>query len=358
MKSVAVKGFVLLCAAGMMCACSKNEFTGSAVADTQIVYDVISTKAAQVYDTSGRFISYAWYLPDGTKWGGNDNSSVAVPYISGSEISWQAGVWKNGQDTYYWPKDGTLTFLSYSPSGIAANVRVSSTIHRGIMLDSWDVASHQDIDFMVADVQSGMKANGTNAGYVGVPTVFRHKLSMVVAFKVNTLQDYSSKGAFYVTGLKICNYRQKGSYVSGIEPGTSNLGAWSVDADAPLNEYEWYSAGTTSGIEIKYSNSSYTVIPSGTYTGGILVLPQTFAYVGENPDYTAVPYLQMDYTVDRGSYKESKTARIPFYSVFSSGLGMNKKITFNIVINDNQNLITWAPDMDEWTSGSDVDISI
>lgn len=358
MKSVVVKGLALLCAAGVA-ACSRNEPAGSAVADTQIVYDVAATKAAQVYGTSNRFISYAWYLTEGSTWGGIDNASVAVPYISNSEISWQSGVWKNEHDTYYWPNSGSLAFLSYSPSSLAPNVRVSSAIHEGIMLDAWDVASHQDVDFMVADVQSGMKANGANAGYAGVPTIFRHKLSMIVAFKVNTLQDYSSKGsAFYVTGLRIVNYRQKGSYVSGITPGTSNLGQWSVDADATGNDYIWYSAGTGTGIQIKYDSSNYTPIPSPSYSGGIMMLPQTFAYVGENPDYSTIPYLQMDYTVDRGSSKEYKTARIPFYAVLSGGLGMNRKITFNIVINDNQNLITWAPDMDDWTSGSDVDISI
>lgn len=339
--------------------CSKNETT-MVCPKAEIVYNVISTKAASAYDTNCPFISNVWYVPDGVKWGVGNYESQVQHYISDAEISYKGGLWRNASMVYYWPKDGSLTFMAYSPSKVKANVSVSSANYTGIQLNSWDVHEHQDVDFMVSDVQSGMKANASYAGYVGVPTVFRHKLSKLVSFKVTTLKDYSSKGyKFYLKNITIGNYSQQGSYISGIVTSASAIGQWTVDKSSEAYDYIWYNtSGTDMGMEIEYSSTSAQDVASATYPDGIMLLPQEFDNPGDNPDYTKVPYLKIKYDFYRNDYTvEAKEATIPLYEVFSSSLQMNKKITLTIKVSDSQSVIYWAPQMDDW-SGKDVDISI
>ncbi len=339
--------------------CSKNETT-SVYPKAEIVYNVISTKAASVYDTNCPFISNVWYVPDGVKWGVGNYESQVQHYISDAEISYIGGLWRNASTVYYWPKDGSLTFMAYSPSKVKANVSVSSANYTGIQLKSWDVHANQDVDFMVSDVQSGMRANDSYAGYVGVPTIFRHKLSKLVAVRVTTLKDYSLKGyKFYLKNISIGNYSQQGSYVSGIVTSASAIGQWTVDKTSEVHEYVWYNtSGTGTGEEIIYDSTSAQDVASVAYPDGIMLLPQQFDDPGDNPDYTKVPYLKIKYDFYRNDYTvETKEAIVPLYDVFSSGIQMNKTITLTIKVSDSQSVIYWAPQMDDW-SDKDVDISI
>ncbi len=318
---------------------------------------MVSTKAATEYSQSDKFISYAWFVPDGSSWGTAANASIAQPYIHSAEISYVEGVWRNPAQKYYWPKQGSLAFMSYSPSSMSGSVTVSSASHTGIQVASWNVNDHQDVDFMVADIQSGKTANEVNAGYTGVPTIFRHKLAKIVSFKVNTLKDYSSKGyKFYLKSIKIGNYPQIGSFTSGILPSATSIGNWVVE-DGGKYSYVWYN--DASGVEVTYSATSYTEIPSASFPEGVMVLPQIFSNPGKNPDYSTVPYIEVTYSVDRGSEVVTNTVQASMYSIFSTtGLSMNKKITLSLVISDGSKLITWAPDQEDWSSQGGLDISI
>ncbi len=340
----------------MSVSCSKTDIVRGQGMGGEIYYDVIQTKSAVEYSKTDKFISYAWMVPDGYKWGASNNYDFSKPYISNVEISYTGDVWKNETKSFYWPKEGSLTFLAFSPSSIASEVRVSSKLGEGIMLDSWNVAEKQDIDFMVADVQSGKTANEVYAGYTGVPTVFRHKLAKLVGFKVNLLRDNGKSYTYHLMSIKVKNYSQKGSFISGISPSSILIGNWTVESGAKYS-YTWYDDAT--GVEFSYNASASTAIPSDAYPDGIMLLPQIFANPGTSPDYTAIPYLEINYTIDKGSTTDNVTAKASLYSIFGStvGVSMNKKITISIVINESQNLITWAPDQEDWTSGDDIDIS-
>jgi hypothetical protein len=95
------------------------------------------------------------------------------------------------------------------------------------------------------------------------------------------------------------------------------------------------------------------------------MLPQTFEDPG-SADVSTVPNIEITYetwtyTDDSGNYEKYETRAIAsLYSILASvgnKLDMNKKITFNITINLNSNLIIWAPDQNDWTD-DDFNISI
>lgn len=360
----------------MAVSCAKIEQGNGRIEDRRICYDVIQdrsavTKAAGVYPTGESFASYAWYLPDGMDW--NSYRAYAELYINKAEISYNSSrnSWYDQTRTYYWPNTGSLTFFSISPASVAESAELTKDY--GFWISSWDVAANQDKDIMVADIQTDKNANETVGSFTGVPTIFRHKLAMIEDFTFNTFKDYApgKSGSsykdddkrFFIKSIKVNNLKQKGRFVSGNAPSSTNIGQWQVSGTSAETDYIWYSGSE----EVVYNSSESESIPA-TNLGGktsILVLPQTFtnpddAYLEHEPNIE-ITYETWEYTNNSGAYNSYETtARASLYSILASvgnRLDMNKKITFNITINLNSNLIIWAPDQNDWTD-DDFNISI
>ena len=356
--------------------CTRIEQTGDSMADKQIRYDVVQdrsavTKAAGVYPTGQSFASYAWYLPDGKNWA--DDKADAQFYINEAEISYDgtSNSWYDKTRTYYWPKTGSLTFFSISPFSVANSVEL--TPNYGFRISDWNVHDHQDADIMVSDIQTDKNANESYGSFTGVPTIFRHKLSMIEGFTFNTFKEYApgktgleyknGDKRFFITSIRINNLKQRGRFVSGNSPSSTNIGQWSVSGSSEENDYVWFSGDK----EVVYNASTpESVTPTGlSGKQALLVLPQTFTDPG-SADISMVPNIEITYTTwtytnNSGSYTTHTTvARAPLYTVLESvgnKMDMNKKIVFNVTINLNSNLIIWAPDQNEWT-GNDFNISI
>ena len=307
---------------------------------SRICYDVVQlhgTKTAKEYPTDRPFISWAFIIPNGKTWKDDRESYIQV-YIAGAKVQFDGTHWYDPTQSYYWPSAGSLTFFSYSPEAIKENTTVDS--QSGISIKDWDVAANQNVDIMVADVQMEQTANSIVGTYTGVPTIFRHKLSQIVGFEFNTLKDYSASIKFYVTGISLNNIIQKGTYVSGAEVGTTAtlMGKWTADVKAAKSNYNYFS-GT---VEVVYSTTEGKKLNPST----IMILPQKFSNPGETPDWATTPHLVISYMA--GS--ESKTARVSLYDLFPTHeIGMNKKITIKVTFSNEGNLITWAPDQDDWT---------
>lgn len=97
--------------------------------------------------------------------------------------------WAPTGTTYYWPKSGSLDFISYSPyTEDGSNAPAPVITEEGISYPAWDVAAHQDVDVMYSDKATGLTGNINtyNHGYEGVPTLFRHALAKV-AFRVKAV---------------------------------------------------------------------------------------------------------------------------------------------------------------------------
>lgn len=355
-------------ASAILAGCTKNEvrvdMPDQAISFTAAV-GANSTKAmidGTAYPNEP-FGTYAYYLPASQNWAAN--AGGASLYIPKSEVRYTENIENEGYDwttttPYYWPSAGSLTFFSFSPWSINTSVECSTT--NGIKITGWDVDANQKVDVMVADVAADRTANETNPGgvrYNGVPTVFRHKLSQIVAFKFNTDKDYTNGNdgttvawaagdkQIVVTGISIDNIATKGTFISGPNPDDTNLGTWSVDDPATPKTYTWYEDAT--GTTIK---SSYTAVdPNQTpaTNGYLLVLPQTF---GETETitlkYTIKTYNGTDWVDDN----VTKTIKLKdIHTAFE----MNKKITYNFTIGLNQ--IYWAPSVADWGSESH-DISV
>ena len=336
---------------------------------SQICYNVVQytqTKAADKYPLDRPFISSAFYLENGKTWAANHSEAKA--YIENATISYVGGLWKDASRSYYWPHTGKLNFLSYSPAAIQPKTKIDKDT--GITIKDWDVNANQNIDIMVADVQTEQTSNQNVGTYTGVPTIFRHKLSQIVGFEFNTFEDYAhghdgstSKPyqnedfVFIVKEISIGNLIQKGNYYSSFDVGTAaaKIGAWIPDGSAAASSYTWYK--NDAGKEIIYSTTSMTPIAGNA----LMILPQTFANPGE-ADPSTVPHLKLVYTqrsYNASSYSDTeKTTYVSLYDLFQSSankINLNRQIKVRITFNLQANLITWAPDQDDW---SDSEFSV
>lgn len=347
-----------LCFATLALSCTKVE--QSYPAQAQICYNVVQytqTKAAGLYPTTVPFVSSAFYLENGKTWAAN--RSEAKPYIENATISFDGTNWRDADHAYYWPRAGKLTFFSYSPEAIQSFTQIDC--NSGITITDWDVNSHKDVDIMIADVQTDQTANQNVGTYTGVPTIFRHALSKISGFTFNLhkdyAEDYTNTGkyadgdvVFILKSIAIKNMPQKGTY-SNTMPSESNIGAWNKAADG-VYSYTWYS--NASGITIPYSESTPLAIPANGLSpySELYLLPQL--YPADGGPSLEIKYTKRTYGKKGSSTDSQVTASVSFYDLFASTghrLVINRNLTFNIVFNIDSNLITWAPDQQDWGSG-------
>ena len=333
-----------------------------------VTYQLIQntqTKGASPYDENETFFSWAWMLEDGQSW--VSSKSAAQLYIDKATIGHSSDGWSDINKVNYWPKSGyNLTFFAASPSD-ELGTAVRCTPEQGITITDWNVNDHLGTDVLVADIVENKTAVDNQGWAAGVPTIFRHALSKISGFTFNLHKNYApgynnatgkySKDdvVFILKSIVITNMPQKGTY-SNTMPSESNIGVWNKAVDG-VHEYTWYS-NDGDGITIPYSESTPMAIKANGLSpySELYLLPQLYPADGG-------PSLEITYTKRTyglyGSYTDSQiTASVSFYDLFASTgrrLVINRNLTFNIVFNIDSNLITWAPDQQNW-DGSDFKI--
>lgn len=378
-----MKRSILLAAAAIaaLAGCSKVEVKSVDEAPARISWNAVvgkhSTKApveGTTFSTGHSFKTFAFYNANGTAW-----PTGASLYIDNQEVSYHAGAvapfvansWHTGT-VNYWPRQGSLTFFSYSfannPVSFAGTL--TCTAAEGLKLVGYDVnaTENKNSDFMVADVKDGQRQNTTNAAGAekGVPTIFRHALTQIVGFNVETKDDY--KGATLAAGskvievksIKIVNADSKGDYTM-TNDAVTRTEFWGNRSDSKTYEYTPV-AGKSEALNTTAAelvNEQKIFLPqdfaaSGyTYTAGASLLQkslerQTAAY---KTAVVAVGHIELKYTIktytDATNYSEEEvTELIALHEI--GNWNINKKITYKITIDLSSNIIYWDPTVVAW----------
>ena len=124
-------------------------------------------------------------------------------------------MWKP-KETFYWPKNTTVDFISYYPTGLSGiTVEKNKITYSGI-----DVNTYQN-DIMYADKAVGFSDNkdlvdDSISGFTGVPTIFRHALAKV-NFKVALTYKHKEEADGTVTDWKVTvnSAKLSGVYTKG-----------------------------------------------------------------------------------------------------------------------------------------------
>lgn len=379
-----MKRSILLAAAAIaaLAGCSKVEVKSVDEAPARISWNAVvgkhSTKApveGTTFSTGHSFKTFAFYNANGTAW-----PTGASLYIDNQEVSYYAGAvapfvansWHTGT-VNYWPRQGSLTFFSYSfankPFSFAGTL--TCTAADGLKLVGYDVnaTENKNSDFMVADIKDGQKQNTTNAAGAekGVPTIFRHALTQIVGFNVVTKDDY--KGAPLAAGskvievksIKIVNADSKGDYTM-TNNAVTRTESWGNQSDSKTYEYTPVTGKSEAlnNTAAELVNEQKIFLPQNftasgyTYAAGASLLQKSLER--QTPAYkaavAAVGHIELNYTIktytdDTNYSKEEVTELIALEEI--GNWGINKKITYNIKIDLSSNIIYWDPTVVAWT---------
>lgn len=353
------KLFYFAAAAVALAACAKNEVIPVNSGENQeITFNVApKTKATTAFDKHFKFKAWAYYLPGTVKWDKKDGDNTTDPitpattpalYIDGAVISntepdGTDGVWKAAK-TYYWPKDGSLTFFAYSLN--RDNLTLTggdSFFHCGVssgINGAIDLKANPNTDFLVAEIAKDRTGNVKTHFTEGVPTLFRHKLSNIV-FKV-AAGSYD-RTSFKLKSIQFIKIGYYGSYNQ--VPESFSHGLQSVP-------YSPYYSQSVEGQDI---TTTLTEVDNGSLKNWIFV-PQRFDDDTEEieVEYEIKTEVATDNVVTQTVKKTIKLNELfptkydnsDPKKVIGGGWEMGKRYTINLTFTLDE--ILWDPAVQEW----------
>ena len=239
------------------------------------------------------------------------------------------------EDPKSWPGGTTkLTFFSYSPETLKGTVNVTTD---GVGISSWDVKTNTG-DILVADIAQDKTKNESLAGYTGVPTLFKHKLSRIV-FEFGIADDASDDTKIRLTSIVLKDECFSGSYSRG---GYAD-DKWTPSAPES-SSWSWsLFAGDLELSKSLSTDKEFNMIPQSLLATG-----------------TTHPELVIGYELrtDSSSW-ESKTATCYFdENLRQESWEKGKKYTYTIYIGVGLYPIKFTGGVTEWSNGDTSTITI
>ena len=290
-----------------------------------VAYNVVSSTAAQTkattaFPTTSTFMSSAYQLNSGQSWDSNYASSTLK--FGPEEVKYMGTYWST-DDKHFWEDSKTLTFFSYAPASLSS---LGLTIPKeGVSVDGWDVTddSKKDKLILVADIAKDKVKNESFAGFTGVPTHFRHKLSKVsIRLAKSTFSEADEK--IYVTKLSIRNYYAKADFKKG---GT--------DAES------WTNLQNKVTETVLYADATGKLLSDAFWVLDNVMIPQTL---------TADSYLTISYkSVKSGVTKDEKPVTLYFMRDFRSGIwAIGTHVTYTLKVGAGMFPIQFEASADAW----------
>ena len=358
MKKIALIAAMSLAA---LAACTKNEPAPSVSEQQEITFASpvvgVSTKVPKYgllsgdYPITQTFNVWAWYSEKDTYDGNGEKymTDVTVEYDSKNfnNEETENGAWAP-TPTYYWPKNGKLTFDAYSPTELRTLAEeVKCDASKGLTIEDYTVPTilENQIDVLYSNRAADKVSTSFTAGttYEGVDIVFNHALA-AVAFTIKQSEAYPA-GTIKVKDIVI-NALSNGNFDHNITyPAGTAAPAWSAQ-----NTTADYNALAC----VDYANSLQPSNAEGAAGATVLVLPQAFSntndvtitvsyYIkNQNEDallQKAVFHLN-DSNNQSGEYQADQS------SVTVDKWEMGKKYTYNLTIGLDD--IFFAPTITEW----------
>lgn len=342
-----MKRIILLAASAMaiLAGCTRTEIRSIADEPQQITFRTIETKAAVDFLNTNTFYSYAWFLPSGETWAAKYTEAQA--YIPGALIAFNPTdkAWKADGATYYWPKQGSLTFFAWTDNTDSPKQTLAGCAKdKGITFTAYSAFDNKNKDLLVADIAKDMDGKNnltTHQGWKpGVPTVFHHVLSNL-AFTIKTNGNYA--GATYsLKSITLKNISTKGDYVQGSPDATAAENVWTGHVD--VNDMPVFTSAAGQSV----SSIAAGLTPSADDFS--IVLPQKFT--------DATPVIEIVYTITTNytgtAVVETVTETKPLKDIYTEDWVSGKKYTLNIKLSLNE--ILWDPSVEDWENGTVTDI--
>lgn len=302
-----------------------------------VAYNVVSSTAAQTkattaFPTTSTFMSSAYQLNSGQSWDSNYASSTLE--FGPEEVKYMGTYWST-DEKHYWKDSETLTFFSYAPASLSSLDRLIIS-NEGVSVNAWDVTddSMKDRLILVADVAKDMVKNESFAGFTGVPTHFRHKLSKVsIRLAKSTLSEADVN--IYVTKLSIGRYYAKADFKKG---GT--------DAES------WTNLQNLVIENVLYKDDNgRKLLRDEFWVLDNVMIPQTL---------TADSYLTISYKSEKsGVIKDEDPVTLYFMRDFRSGIwAIGTHVTYTLKVGVGRFPIQFEASADAWNLSGTTGIEI
>lgn len=341
-----------------------------------------ATEVWNNYPTAEKYNFAVWakYFVDGSyendayKTGTYTNWAAGQTYMDEVVVKFGNNTWAPAQN-YYWPKNGSLTFIAYAPTNIQAITDVNGN---GIQITGHTVATtpKDQLDILFSEraynkqkVDDETSVEGTTTGpqpgdandpYTGVHLSFKHALSSIL-FNIKTKEDYSTASTtITLKKIEVHQAVSQGSFNQNLVDAngatTTDAGAtapaWTFDstpvradyvvdntADVELTTTAYYPAGITNATAAK----------NGLRATDLILLPQELA------DVT----LRVEYTIQNsgtGSEELAQIAELPLSTTNVAVWEMGKRYIYNITIG--LDTIYFEPYVQDWVDVNMGDLTI
>ncbi|MGM9752817.1 MAG: hypothetical protein ACI3ZK_02040 [Candidatus Cryptobacteroides sp.] len=321
---------ILACA--FAASCTRNEVQDwqqqSLVAYNVVAASASQTKATSAFLTTSTFMSSAYELSSSQSWDA-DYASSALKF-GPEEVRFMDTYWST--DTkHFWEEGKKLTFFSYAPASLKA--QGMAITKDGVSVNGWDITQSGMSDqlILVADVAKDKVKNESFAGFTGVPTHFRQKLTKVT-FRIAE-SDLSEADEIYVTKLSVGDYYTKGNYQKG---GTS-AESWS-DLSNPAAEYVFYEDSEGKALDEDFWSIDKVMIPQSLRSEA---------------------YISIIYKSVKSGAENRDTVKLSFVQDFRSGIwSMGTHVTYTLKVGAGMYPILFDATANDWlyTGGGLIEI--
>ena len=377
-----MKKFFFLAAAALvaLAACTKNDIDETSVKDREIRFNTVANKATKAPITGTTysfdcpaFGVFAYYLASGN-WNTEAANSSAVSYMDDVEISFNdtKDIWVPSS-TYYWPLEGKLTFIAYSPK----NAATATFSNAGVLtLTNFTVASAvaDQVDLLYSAIAADKNQNddyyqdsdndkdshlpaasGHGEGDMGVNIKFKHALAQVI-FKAKAADEvYDAGMSFKINNITV-NAASTADNMTVVNP---------ADADAAATITTWTNPKTNADFAVRSEDFPNATVATGAanFLGktlsnpigdALLMIPVT-AFATTNPSVTIEYTL---YRMDPVLAMGSKEVTIYFDDIDDTVTNWQagKKYVYNLTIDLQK--IYFNPTITDWTDGGSQDATV
>lgn len=382
MKAKVILATILILAAS----CVKNEVREVSIhGDGQILYNPaplrsMTTKAdvqTTKFPTSSTFGSCAWYLPGDNKWDDHHaavETATVVPtlYIPTSEISCQNSQWKawDSKKTYYWPMNGSLTFISWAPCN---DSRFSVDRVEGFKITGWTMERTPGYGIVPTTSEGGVATTDPkvdillsytkdctrNTANGKVTTMFSHLLCKVKI--VATLAKPLGEGEkpWEITSVTLSNIYTKANYSTYVKDDVSKNKLWR-DQDGLVDYVYPHTDGTSPSPTMKVTYGDKTVIFPET-----LFMPQ-FLDEREKGNSSTFPMITIECKNGAGEAKSLKGLLFNKNASSLSVWNQGRSITYCVTLGEEDTYIDFDAKVEDndWTdipgddSGNDFNVGV
>lgn len=382
--------FIAAIATMVLAGCTKDE---SIVEQQEIGFQPLAYKASQTKAnvitgaTYGikdpEFGLFAYQLADGKTF--DADKDEAKLYIDNKRVHYDSGNWRTDPKSF-WPLQGSLTFVAYSPYSVKDDVTHSIDVSKDnegnvtsansvLIISDFEAGTTGQKDLMWSTHTKDQTSNGSvnnypeaSPTYAGVPILFNHALCRI-KITAKTAEDYSGFATYNLKQIQVVGLKDNATLTVTKDAAvwtapTASLGTAITVDDATKYAFNFFApASETKYIELNSMNSKLVNYDNeetdaqGAYREiGLLAIPQSLDGVTLKVTYTMTVDPDGNGTGTAPAVITETTKDVVLKTGTLTELLQNKVYTLNLSISADE--ILYSPDVVAWDETGSGDYTV